>query len=320
MKKKISVIVPFFNESLVAHKTLERLHKQILQPDEVIFVDSNSNDNTSSIIKEFIIFHKIQNWKIYKTFLETPSEAKNYGIIKSNFDWCAFMDFDIDFKNDWLANQVKLTNDSPNKLIFYGTISLNPKNKFDKFVVIQTFGLKSLNPVIPSSLIHKKYFHKYGYFLPIRSYYDKVFIANSLKNNSYLLEINKQVKIKYLGVNYANNFYELFLKVLNYSLQAVYVQGYYVPYIYFAIFILIFYSLFFSKILFYFISFNLIIARSLFIPLTKNKYLFKNIRIIDIPSILLIGLFIDITKLIGFFSGFVMKLLNKKTRLDFLYK
>ena len=42
-----------------------------------------------------------------------------------------------------------------------------PTNIFDKFVVAQTYGLKSSSPVIPSSFINKKYFIKHGNFKPL---------------------------------------------------------------------------------------------------------------------------------------------------------
>ena len=96
MKLNFSLIIPFFNEELSAHNTLDLLTNKRIA-DEVIFINSNSTDNTSEIIKNFIINNNITNWYLHDTDLETPSEAKNYGIQISRHNWCAFMDFDLIF-------------------------------------------------------------------------------------------------------------------------------------------------------------------------------------------------------------------------------
>ena len=76
MKPKISLIIPFYNEALVALKTLNLVNAQSVNPEEVIFVDSSSTDNTSLIINNFISKNNLNNWKIVNTNYKTPSEAK----------------------------------------------------------------------------------------------------------------------------------------------------------------------------------------------------------------------------------------------------
>ena len=51
---KISVVIPFFNEESTIEKTLDALYAQTHQPNEVILVDSGSNDNTGEIIDKWI--------------------------------------------------------------------------------------------------------------------------------------------------------------------------------------------------------------------------------------------------------------------------
>ena len=89
-------------------------------------------------------------------------------------------------------------------------------------VISQTYGLNSNKPAIPSSFIKKDYFFQYGYFLPYRSTYDKIFILNSFKNNEDYLGINNKIKIKYLNINYADNIKTLFLKIFNYSFTIIF--------------------------------------------------------------------------------------------------
>ena len=119
MSSDISVILPFFNEKSSAEKTLNLLYQQTIPPKEILFIDSNSTDETSHIIKNFINKKNLITWKIYKTNLKTPSEAKNYGISKSNFEWCAFMDFDIKFSLNWIEDQINFLSNNKNILISF---------------------------------------------------------------------------------------------------------------------------------------------------------------------------------------------------------
>ena len=321
MKPEISLIIPYYNESLIALKTLNLVYEQSVSPEEVIFVDSNSNDNTSLIIKNFINKNNLKNWKIINTNYKTPSEAKNHGISKCKYEWCAFMDFDIYFPSNWIENQCKFISQYENILISYGTVNLNPKNYFDRLVISQTYGIKSSSPVIPSSFIHKKYFEYHGFFLPYRSLYDKFFIKKSFKekNNKNILK-NKNISVDYFDINYAKNFNELFIKTLNYSIQTIYIKGNYIPYIYPFIFIISIFITIQEPKLIPFIFLIIFLTRGILIPIKKNKSFFKFFRLRDIPFIFIVGIFIDISKFIGICIGWLLKFLNKKVRLDHLYK
>ena len=81
---KISVIIPYYNESDTIKKTLDCLNAQTLLPDEVIFVDSGSTDKTSEIIRDycnsenkFKIETIHQNWEHPARLLITESSNLN---------------------------------------------------------------------------------------------------------------------------------------------------------------------------------------------------------------------------------------------------
>mgnify|MGYP001370040599 CR=1 FL=1 len=320
MSFDISVILPFFNEKYSAEKTLNLLYQQTIQPKEIIFIDSNSTDETSQIIKNFINNNNLITWKIYKTNLKTPSEAKNYGISKSNFEWCAFMDFDIKFPLNWIEDQINFLSNKKSILISFGVINLNPEKYFDKIVISQTYGINSNAPVIPSSFISKSYFKKNGIFLPYRSFYDKIFIKNSLKNKSDSILINYNNSICYFDVNYALNLKELFYKTLNYTIQSVYIKKNFIPYVYLILLFFFISTILVNANFIYYFFLILFFLRGILIPIKKNKLFFKIFKLRDLPIIFFIGIFIDITKCIGFVMGLVLKTLKKKIRLDHLYK
>ena len=52
---KISIILPFYNEDKTIKSTIECLRNQTLVANEIIFVDSGSNDNTVKIINDMAI-------------------------------------------------------------------------------------------------------------------------------------------------------------------------------------------------------------------------------------------------------------------------
>lgn len=320
MKIKISLILPYYNEKKSVSKTLSLIDSQTISPDEVIFINSNSSDSTSIIIDNFIESKNKINWHNFNTKLETPSEAKNFGINKSKCDWCAFMDFDIYFPSNWIENQITFISGKKNILISFGVIKLNPKNYFDRLVISQTYGINSNNPVIPSSFINKNYFNNFGLFLPYRSFYDKIFIKQAMKNNINFIFINDNNPISYFDINYAKNLSELFYKTLNYTIQSVYIDKNIVPYIYLillSIFILlIIIDINFTPLLFL-LTF---ILRGLVLPIKKNKKFFQIFNLKDIPNIFLIGVFIDFVKCIGFSLGLILRIFKKKIRLDYIYK
>lgn len=320
MKNKVSVIAPYYNEKNSIEYTLNQIKKQTLEPDEVIFINSNSDDCSSSLIDKFIIENNMFNWKNYNTKLKSPSEAKNYGIQKSNNDLLAFMDFDIEFPIYWLELQIYEFKVNSNLEISYGLIDLNPSNYFDKLVIAQTYGINSLNPVIPSSIIKKTYFENHGKFLPYRSSYDKFFIEDSFKFRNHKVLKNNKIKIKYLKICYAKNFKELFFKTINYHIQSFFFKTIIVPIIY----LLIFYvSLFLivlnikNTLVFLFLSFCL---RGFYFPYKKNKLFFKKFKISQIPNLFFIGLFIDLTRIVSYHMSLFLKLFNKKIRFDKYYK
>ena len=126
---------------------------------------------------------------------------------------------DFNFPSNWIENQITFIR--KNILVSFGVIKLN---YFDRLVISQTYGINSNNPVIPSSVINKDYFNNFGLFLPYRSYYDKIFIKQAMKNNINLISINDNNPISYFDINYAKNLSELFYKTLNYTIQTVYID------------------------------------------------------------------------------------------------
>jgi glycosyltransferase involved in cell wall biosynthesis len=84
---KISIIIPTLNEEKYITKTLDSLKKQVMKDDEIIVIDSYSNDNTVKFAKKF-------GAKVYQTPRCGIGPAKTLGAIKSCNEYLAFLDAD----------------------------------------------------------------------------------------------------------------------------------------------------------------------------------------------------------------------------------
>lgn len=121
MVKKISVIIPLFNEEKTIKDCLESLIKQSLRPWEIIIVDDGSTDGTE---KEVLCF--VQNdssrqiatapprrglamtVKFFKQEHRGAGAARNLGVKYSKGDILVFIDGDMRFHPDFLNELTKL--------------------------------------------------------------------------------------------------------------------------------------------------------------------------------------------------------------------
>jgi glycosyltransferase involved in cell wall biosynthesis len=60
----ISVVMATYNGAEFIEKQMESIRKQTVLPDEVLFCDDNSSDNTVDIIESYINQYQLNNWKI----------------------------------------------------------------------------------------------------------------------------------------------------------------------------------------------------------------------------------------------------------------
>ena len=101
MKKKISIIIPFYNEKENISLILQQLKEKVLTTEkynfEIILMDNNSNDGSNAIAKEEM--KKFEDIKYFKL-------SRNFGYqsnIKAGFDLCsgdAAVQLDADGEDD----------------------------------------------------------------------------------------------------------------------------------------------------------------------------------------------------------------------------
>lgn len=102
---EIAVVCPTFNCESYIERTLDSLLSQEDYPEEIIFSDDGSEDNTVKIIKQNQKrFTKVGiSLKIITNLHEGPGASRNQGIYATNMPWISFLDAD----DTWKPEKIK---------------------------------------------------------------------------------------------------------------------------------------------------------------------------------------------------------------------
>ncbi|MDO4963776.1 MAG: glycosyltransferase family 2 protein [bacterium] len=95
---KVSVIIPVYNSEKYIKKCIDSLVNQKFEDCEFIFVDNASTDNSRGIIE----LYTDSRIKYYRLNEKGISQARNFGIEKSNGDYIIFVDSDDYVKDDYI--------------------------------------------------------------------------------------------------------------------------------------------------------------------------------------------------------------------------
>lgn len=98
----ITVIIPTYNSEKFIKRTLKSLEDQKELPDEIIFSDDGSTDETVQTIESWARDKKGINYKILKNYHKGPGSTRNKGILCAQNKWIAFLDSD----DTWHENKI----------------------------------------------------------------------------------------------------------------------------------------------------------------------------------------------------------------------
>ena len=101
MMKPLSIVVITLNEEKNIGRLLEDLSQQTHQNFEVILVDSNSEDNTIAVAKEYEA--DLPQLIIHKMMKRGASLGRNQGALIANHQRLLFLDADVRLDEDFLA-------------------------------------------------------------------------------------------------------------------------------------------------------------------------------------------------------------------------
>jgi len=98
-RKKVSVVIPTYNRSLLVQRAIKSVLSQTLPPYEIIVIDDGSTDDTREILKEYPV-------KVFSQKNSGVSSARNLGVKNSSGDVIAFLDSDDEWERDKLKTQL----------------------------------------------------------------------------------------------------------------------------------------------------------------------------------------------------------------------
>ncbi len=150
----VSVIIPYYNSERTIIRAIESVATQTFIDFEIILVDDGSNDNTHTIVDDYIKKHEKINFKHYYQENAGPSEARNLGISKSYAAYIAFLDSDDSWVSNKLEIQMKLM--AENKIDLLGS-NINIV-KTNGRIIRKYFAKSQLEYISFYQLLFKHYF------------------------------------------------------------------------------------------------------------------------------------------------------------------
>lgn len=99
----VSIIIPCYNNAPYLKKCIDSVLSQTYKSIEIIVVDDGSDDNTSSVVEEYIASDAIKYFQIKHSGVST---ARNKGIDEAEGDYIAFIDSDDYVANDFVERLV----------------------------------------------------------------------------------------------------------------------------------------------------------------------------------------------------------------------
>lgn len=109
--KKISVVIPVYNEEKHLSHCLSSLLSQTRIPDEIILIDDGSKDRSEEVAKRYPII-------LLKSNHQGPGKARNLGVKKAKGGVIVFVDADMTFDKKFIESLVKPIESGKSKGVF----------------------------------------------------------------------------------------------------------------------------------------------------------------------------------------------------------
>lgn len=167
---KASVVIPSYNSSALIRNCLQAIATQSRAADEIIVVDSSTDDTPSIIRNEFpaVRLHHFEKQTL-------PGAARNQGLRLATGDIVLFTDTDAEPDRDWIRHHIALHEAHPLVTLFGGAIvNANPGSwmsclafwsEFTGYSPREPEAVRAVVPTVNVSLKHKPVLDA-GVFMP----------------------------------------------------------------------------------------------------------------------------------------------------------
>ena len=162
MDKKVSVIIPCYNQGKYVSDAINSVLAQTYKDIEIVIVNDGSTDNSNEIIKTFA-----DKYKNILFFDENKNKgvinARNVAIEAANGEYILPLDADDTIEPTYIEKAVKILNENPNIGIVYCKARMfGIKNKYWDLKDFDRSNILYDNCIFCSALFRKKDFIKVG--------------------------------------------------------------------------------------------------------------------------------------------------------------
>ncbi|HVG28816.1 MAG TPA: glycosyltransferase [Pyrinomonadaceae bacterium] len=179
---RVSLVVPVRDEAASVDELLAGVAAQTLRPDEIVFVDGGSRDDTVARLRAACAGdHSI---RVVEAGDATPGRGRNVGIAAARHDWLALTDAGTRPEPDWLARLVGVARRDPAASVVYGNFEPFADTFFERCAALAYVPPKQgragafvRGPSIASALLRREAWERVGGFPDLRAAEDLVFMS-----------------------------------------------------------------------------------------------------------------------------------------------
>ncbi|MCA1629192.1 MAG: glycosyltransferase [Acidobacteria bacterium] len=179
---RVSLVVPVRDEAETILDLLGSLARQTLQPDEVVFVDAGSEDDTLACLRD------ASGWssaiRVIEAGNSTPGRGRNVGIAAARHQWLALTDAGTRAEPEWLERLVEVARRDPAVSVVYGNFEPFADTFFERCAALAYVPPKQARagelmrgPSIASALLRREAWERVGGFPDLRAAEDLMFMS-----------------------------------------------------------------------------------------------------------------------------------------------
>jgi len=189
----ISVVIPTFHFEDSVRKVILALNEQSVRVNEVIIVDSSTNDGVKEVVQGFKEHQ--DNINYIRRDKAYPGEARNIGAKTAKGEWIAFVDSKTVPERNWIEESLKEIEEKELDVLF-GVTQYHAKSKFQKLLRAASFGEVG-HETTPGSMIKKELFLNSNFFVEGVRTADDLYWRDCIKRSSYKCSTPKKIGLTY---------------------------------------------------------------------------------------------------------------------------
>ena len=188
-RPRVSLVIPVRDEARTVQSLLGSIAAQTLPPDEIVFVDGGSADDTAERLRAAAADDA--RVRIIETGGASPGRGRNVGIAEARCEWVALTDAGIRLEPAWLERLVDVVLADPSTDVVFGNYEPIIESFFERCAALAYVSPKQVRPggrmrgpFVASSLLRRGVWHEVGGFPDLRAAEDMIFIE-AIRENGY---------------------------------------------------------------------------------------------------------------------------------------